>query len=135
MRNYFDYYCCCCYCGRSRSVEISLSPLFLLFCFFCLFLAWGIFGVGETRSPLRYKGGDGNRFFVWDRGRGRKIFYHRRSETKECNPRFRPVAIPKCSVLNYNGKNNECTVLDYNGEDEQYWMSVEKEICFKRYSI
>ncbi|CAL5439115.1 unnamed protein product [Camellia sinensis] len=42
----------------------------------------GIFGSGETRSPLGGGGGGGSGFPVGDRGRGRGSFYHRGSGTE-----------------------------------------------------
>ncbi|CAL5333640.1 unnamed protein product [Camellia sinensis] len=60
----------------------------------------GMFGVGETRSPLGGGGGDG--FPVEDRGRGRGKFDHRGSGTGSVIPGPappRPVAIPSCFSL------------------------------------
>ncbi|KAF5948007.1 hypothetical protein HYC85_013964 [Camellia sinensis] len=66
----------------------------VLIFFFC---GRGIYGVRETRSPLRGGGGDGNKFPIGDQGRGWGYFHHPGSGTRSVIPGPappRPVAIP-----------------------------------------
>ncbi|CAL5359531.1 unnamed protein product [Camellia sinensis] len=58
-----------------------------------------MFGVVKIRSPLEGKGGDGDRFPIRDRCRGREDFHHRESGMESVIPALpQPVAIPNRSA-------------------------------------